>query len=261
MAGRAFHVVRLVGAGQVFQPDRLLEMPQTHVLKQGDVLESDVEVGQADAADLGGGTLVGHVLDIGEVHLGHEVDCAADCSVSPQPCPANIIAVFKRERQGPRVLVPGVVELDPAADVEPECLVRAFQHGAMVPEGVEPRPRIRAGRLGGGIRLLDHPRWERPRLIFIRRGHRRLTQRGPVAWLLRQSRRLRSATAAWATTSTTSCRTVRSLPRTVLTASLAEMKRGDETQRRPGPVTPQRQYPRREAPTHIIVIGGKASPV
>ena len=51
------------------------------------------------------------------------------------------------------LLVPGVVEFQAAADVEAERLVRAFQHGAIVPIGVQPRSLVGIGRLHRGDRL------------------------------------------------------------------------------------------------------------
>ena len=151
MAVGPFHVVLATGAGRMLQTDRLLEMADKHVLDNGHVFERHVEVVQADAADVGRGFLVGHILDVGKVHLRDEIDVLADRTVSPQPRPAHVRTVLQRERQGlASAAVPGVVEFETAADVEPECLVGAFQHGAVVPEGVQPRSLVGNGRFHRG---------------------------------------------------------------------------------------------------------------
>ena len=51
-----------------------LKCPMRTFSKSGRFLEGHIEIGQTDAADLGCRVFVGHVLDIGEVHLGGEID-------------------------------------------------------------------------------------------------------------------------------------------------------------------------------------------
>ena len=117
----------------------------------GTCLKVDIEIGQADAADLRRRVLVGHVLDIGEVHFGDEIDVLADRAVGPQTGAAHVRTVLQEKGQVLRLMIEGVVEIESAADVNgTPC--RALRAG--VSKDVQPRPgvgnRRRSGR-GSGV--------------------------------------------------------------------------------------------------------------
>ena len=71
----------------------------------------------------------------------------ADRAVGPQAGAAHVRAVLQEKGQVLRLVIPGVVEIESAAEVEAECLVRAFQHGTIVPIGVQARSRVGIGRI------------------------------------------------------------------------------------------------------------------
>src|SRR5262249_14733745 len=124
------HVVKVIGDGVALQAEWRDEVPQTQIDEAKDVTEGEVEVVQANAADLDELAVdVGRVLDGGEVDLADEVDLFPGSAVGAQSSAAHVRAVLEaRTGRGTdeEIVVlgePGVVPLQPAADVEVERFV------------------------------------------------------------------------------------------------------------------------------------------